>query len=159
MHPRVILTYVRKLTEVRSICISFLQTNKNENSSLTHTVMKSYLDKTSRSFKRQEESEWAELKVLSEKPRMALVEPTIATESAGSFTEGTLVLMLFDPARDSGYYKCEAEYITLTVGSNQTYTRAEYKISGNGEFNGPHYPLNVKYGPSDGRAIFRLAKK
>ncbi|KAL5266612.1 hypothetical protein ACHWQZ_G003848 [Mnemiopsis leidyi] len=85
------------------------------------------------SFKRLEESEWTELEILPDKPRMALVEPTIATESAGSFAEGTLVLMLFDPVRDTGYYRCEAEYKTLTVGNNQTYTRAEYKISGNGQ--------------------------
>ena len=112
-----------------------------------------------RSFKRLEESEWTELEILPDKPRMALVEPTIATESAGSFAEGTLVLMLFDPVRDTGYYRCEAEYKTLTVGNNQTYTRAEYKISGNGEFNGSHYPLNVKHGPSDGRAIFHSDRK
>ena len=64
---------------------------------------------------------------------MAIVEPTIAIESAGSFVEGTLVLMMFDPVKDAGYYRCEAEYTTTTVGKNQTYTRAEYKITGNSE--------------------------
>ncbi|XP_063685224.1 uncharacterized protein LOC134819290 isoform X2 [Bolinopsis microptera] len=87
------------------------------------------------SFKRLEDSEWTELNILSEQPRMAIVEPVIAADSAGSFTEGTLVLMMFNPAEDTGYYMCEAEYTTTTVGRNQTYTRAEYKVTGNNQQN------------------------
>jgi len=64
---------------------------------------------------------------------MALVEPVIAADSAGSFAEGTLVLMMFNPGEDTGYYMCEAQYTTTTVGRNQTYTRAEYRVTGSSE--------------------------
>ena len=56
------------------------------------------------------------------------MEPEIAPEAEGSFLEGSLVLMLFDPHNDSGFYKCEVEYTATSVGENSIYDRALYEI-------------------------------
>lgn len=86
-----------------------------------------------RLYKGLDDTEWRKLEIPSMQPRMAVVEPVVASDSAGSFAEGTLVLMMFDPEQDTGQYRCEAEYVTTSVGTNMTYVRAEYTVSGNGE--------------------------
>ena len=94
-------------------------------------VSTNYLN--NRYFRKTTSDSWSELDI-SKKSRLALIDDVISSESSSSsnFAVGTLVVMLYQPTEDDGYYRCNATYTTPGVGTSTSYVVSQYQMTGNG---------------------------